>query len=43
MPEKDFFQEMRRYATELSNEEDITKSFPYFCLKIFFPNLSDKI
>ena len=42
MPEKDFFQEMRRYATELSNEEDITKSFPYFCLKIFFPNLSDE-
>ncbi len=41
MPEKDFFQEMKKYATEISKEEDITKSFPYFCLKIFFQNMTD--
>lgn len=42
MTEKSLFQEIRRYATELSKEEDITKAFPYLCLKIYFSKLSDE-
>lgn len=42
MTEKNFFQEIKKYATEITKEEDITKSFPYFCLKIFFPNMTDE-
>ena len=42
MTDKSLFQEIKRYAAEISKEEDITKSFPYLCLKIYFPKLSDE-
>lgn len=38
---KDFFKDMKKYSLELSKEDDFTKAFPFFCMKIFFPNLSD--
>lgn len=41
MTDKNMFQNLKRYATELTKEEDITKSFPFLCLKIYFPKLSD--
>ena len=42
MADKDLFSEINRYAREYTKEEDITKSFPYLCLKIYFPKLSDE-
>ena len=42
MSDKAIFQSLKKYATELSKEDDITKSFPYLCLKIYFPKLSDE-
>lgn len=42
MSDKNMFHDLKRYATELSKEEDISKSFPYLCLKIYFPKLSDE-
>lgn len=42
MADKDLFSEINRYAKEYTKEEDITKSFPYLCLKIYFPKLSDE-
>lgn len=40
---KEFYKELKAYAKELSGEEDITKSFPYFCLTVFFGMNNDDI
>lgn len=40
--DKEFFQHLQHTATELSGRHDISSSFPYFCLQIFFPNLTEE-
>lgn len=40
---KEFYKDLKTYAYEISGEESITKSFPYFCLKIFFNMSNDDI
>lgn len=40
---KEFLKELKIYAQEISGEKDISKSFPYFCLKIFFNMNNDDI
>ncbi len=43
LTDKEFYKELKTYANEISGEEYIAKSFPYFCLKVFFNMSNDDI